>query len=116
MDSGLTVKPAKSLAQAGGTRSSSSARSAATTELAAAQIVTASEKAASVDNAASHGPPAPAVHVPYEVLDEQSQDVGPGERKHARQNPDILARRVQAYSRPAKKQADPDDPHADIEV
>lgn len=114
MDSGLTIKPVKSVARTGGTRSASSARSAATTELTAAQIVTASEDTATADNAASHGPPAPAVHVPFEVLDEQ--DVGSGERRRMRQNPDANARRVQAYSRPAKKQTDPDDPHADIKV
>jgi hypothetical protein len=55
------------------------------------------------------------------VLDSQSREVidrsiNAGSRRVVRQVPDIAARRLKAYTRPAKYPAAPDDAHADIEV
>ena len=122
MDSGLSVRRTSGGAPSAARATATPSRSVATTELSAAQTVTAAGGAERADNDTAHAPAPDPTRMGEVVLDPHSREViyraaDIRARRVTRQMPEVAARRLQAYTRPAKLNIDPDDrAHADIEV
>ena len=104
MDTGLTLKPAASLAQTGDTRLDPAARKAVATELAPAQTVTAASSAAST-------PATDDSRVRQIILDPHSREViyravDVRSRRVIRRVPEEARLRLRAYARAARDKND----------
>jgi hypothetical protein len=119
MDSGLTIRATGSATQT--SHAPTPTRQAVATDLASSQTVTAAASAANVGNDTGHGHPSDSSRVPTAVLDAQNREIidrsaNAPLRRVTRQIPEIVARRLKAYMRPARSPADAQDEHADFEV
>ena len=119
MDSGLTVRPTGSATQTG--HAPTPTRQAVATDLASSQTVTAAASTANAGNDTRHGYASDASRLAVAILDAQSREIidrsaSAPLRRVARQTPEIVARRLKAYMRPARPAADAQDGHADFEV
>lgn len=117
MDAGLTVRSTASTSSAN--HAPSAARQTVSTDLASSQTVTAAAAGSNLrnDGGQSYSDQS---HMPVVVLDPQSREIiersiNALSRRVVRQIPEAAARRLKAYTRPAKQQTDPHE-HADIEV
>jgi hypothetical protein len=119
MDSGLTVRATGSTTQT--SHAPTPTRQTVATDLASSQTVNATASAANVGNDTGHGQASDSSRMPTAVLDAQSREIidrsaNAPLRRVTRQTPDIVARRLKAYMRPARVAADAQDEHADFEV
>src|SRR4051812_9587624 len=119
MDSGLTVRATGSATQT--SHAPTPTRQAVATDLASSQTVTAAASAANAGNDTGHGHASERSRIPVAVLDAQSREIIDRNanallRRVTRQTPEIVARRLKAYARPARPSADTRDEHADFEV
>jgi len=120
MDSGLTVRTNARTARVGGARSEGTTRSASATDLSPSQTVTAAPAAPDVRNDLTAAR-MEASELPNIVLDAQSREVlyrtvDVGARLVERQTPEIISRRLKAYTRSNGKTTDSHNPQADFEV
>lgn len=119
MDSGLTVRATGSATQT--SHAPTSTRQAVATDLASSQTVTAAATAANVGSDTGHGHASDASRLAIAILDAQSREIidrsaNAPSRRVTRQTPEIVARRLKAYARPAQPTAGAQDEHADFEV
>ncbi|TMJ05673.1 MAG: hypothetical protein E6G97_02270 [Alphaproteobacteria bacterium] len=119
MDSGLTIRTTGNASQT--SHAPAPVRQAVATDLASSQTVTAASGAANVRNDCGPAHPFDPSRPPSVILDAQSREIidrGTSEpsRRVVRQMPEIAARRLKAYTRPARHNGDALDEHADFEV
>lgn len=117
MDAGLTIRSTASTNPA--SHVPSAARQTVSTDLASSQTVTAAAGSANIRNDAGDAQHDHS-HMPVVILDPQSREIierslNAPARRVVRQVPEAAARRLKAYTRPTKPQAEPHE-HADIEV
>ena len=112
MDNGLSVRPARSIARAGGTRRGGGVRDAVVTDLATPETVTAAPDAPVVHNDTMRGAPDERPDPAKVILDAHSREViyRAVEPQSSRTMPpaaEVVAKRLKAYARSLAERAPP---------
>ena len=121
MDSGLSIRPARSVARTGGTRRPGAVRATIVTDLATSETVTAAPDAVAVHNDTMRAAPAAPSDSAQVILDAHSREViyravDMQSSRVALPTAEVVAKRLQAYARSAAETAHPKDPQANFEI